>query len=312
MGEEPSRGGELSSVDGTLGVRRIGYSVDAYSWIARSRSPVGATLVAARAGLLWMCGIAAGHLALAPGALAAAAPVEESQGREVLRQPDRPAVRDDDPVESDSDVNTLYYEYQLLQDEVRRLHGVVEELNHRMNRLEQEQRERYIELDQRLLELRGDGVAPGNADAGTLDAPSDVPPVPATEREAYNVAFELLNAARPLPESEQRPQYRRALARFQEIIDSYPNGEFTANAFYWRGEIHLALKEYEDAREAFAQVDLLYDDHPKVPDALYKLGEVYSMLGDIDRAREYLNRVINDHPTSTAAGLARKYLAELR
>lgn len=252
------------------------------------------------------------HLALAPVALAAAAPVEESQGREVLREPDRPAVRDDDPVESDSDVNTLYYEYQLVQDEVRRLHGVVEELNHRMDRLEQEQRERYIELDQRLLELRGEAVAPGDPDADTPDAPSDVPPAPATEREAYNVAFELLNTARPLPESERRPQYRRALALFREIITNYPNGEFTANAFYWRGEIHLALKEYEDARAHFAQVELLYDDHSKVPDALYKLGEVYSMLGDTDRAREYLNRVINDHPTSTAAGLAQKYLAELR
>ena len=259
-----------------------------------------------------MCGFAAGHLALAAGALAAAAPVQESQGRDVLRAPDRPAVRDDDAAQPGSDVNTLYYEYQLLQDEVRRLHGVVEEQNHRMDRLEQEQRERYIELDQRLLELRGDGAAPGNEDADTPDAPSDVPPVPATEREAYNVAIELVNTARPLPESEQRPQYRRALALFRDIISNYPNGEFTANAFYWRGEIHLALKEYEDARAHFAQVDLLYDDHPKVPDALYKLGEVYSMLGDTERARQYLNRVINDHPTSTAAGLARKYLAELR
>ena len=277
---------------------------------AGSRSPVGAARVAARAGLLPMCAFAAANLLVA-GAWAAAAPVQESRGREVLRAPDRPAGRDDGPVESAAGGDTMYYEFQLMQDEVRRLHGVVEELNHRMKRLESEQRERYIELDQRLLELRG-GVSPGNADAGTPDGPSEVPPIPVTERGAYNVAIELVNTARPLPESERRPQYQRALALFQEIIDSYPNGEFTANAFYWRGELHLALKEYEDAREAFAQVDLLYDDHPKVPDALYKLGEVYSMLGDTERAREYLNRVINDHPTGTAAGLARKFLAELR
>ena len=265
--------------------------------------------MAARAGFLATCSFAAAHWVLAADAFAAPAPVEESQG-EVVR--DRPVVRDDDPVESDAEVNTLYYEYQLLQDEVRRLHGVVEELNHRMDRLEGEQRERYIELDQRLLELRGGEAATGNGEPGAPDAPSDVPPVPVTEREAYNVAIELVNSARPLPESEQRPQYRRALALFREIISNYPNGEFTANAFYWRGEIHLALKEYEEARAHFAQVELLYDDHPKVPDALYKLGEVYNVLGDTDRAREYLNRVINDHPTSTAAGLARKYIAELR
>ena len=278
---------------------------------ARSRRPVGAALVAARIDLLPICAFAAAHLMLAAGASAAAAPVQESQGRDVQREPVRPAVQDDDPVEPDADSSTLYYEFQLMQDEVRRLHGVVEELNHRMDRLEQEQRERYIELDQRLQELRDGAGDTGNADAGTPDAPLNVPSVPRTEREAYNVAIELVNAARPLPESEQRPQYRRALALFQDIINSYPNGEFTANAFYWRGELHLALKEYEDAREAFAQVDLLYDDHPKVPDALYKLGEVYNMLGDTESAREYLTRVINDYPTSTAAGLARKYLAEL-
>ena len=261
--------------------------------------------MAARVGLLSMCAFAA-------GALAAAAPVQESEGRAVPRAPVRPVVQNDDSGQPDSDVNTLYYDLQVAQDEVRRLHGVVEELNHRMDRLEREQRERYIELDQRLLELRGDGAATGTETPGTPGAPADVPPVPVTEREAYNVAIELVNSARPLPESEQRPQYRQALSLFRDVIKDYPNGEFTANAFYWQGELHLALKEYEDARAMFTQVDLLYDDHPKVPDALYKLGEVYNVLGDTDSARKYLNRVVNDHPTSTAAGLARKYLAELR
>lgn len=250
-------------------------------------------------------------MVISANALAAAAPVLESQGREILREPDRSAARDDDSPRSDSDVNTLYYDLQLALDEIRRLHGVVEELNNRMDRLEREQRERYIELDQRLLERRGNGPA-GDPASGTPDAPSDEPPAPVTEREAYNVAIELVNSARLLPESEQRPQYRQALSLFRDVIKDYPNGEFAANAFYWQGELHLALKEHEDARAMFTQVDLLYDDHPKVPDALYKLGEVYNVLGDTDRAREYLNRVINDHPTSTAAGLARKYLAELR
>ena len=144
------------------------------------------------------------------------------------------------------------------------------------------------------------------------ESPSDSPAVPVTEREAYNVAIELVNAARPLPRSEQHPQYRKAMGMFRDIVNDYPNGEFTANAFYWIGEMHLALGEHEDARAAFAQVDLLYDDHPKVPDALYKLGEVYSVLGNTERSREYMNRVIRDHPGSTAEGLARKFLAELR
>ena len=55
----------------------------------------------------------------------------------------------------------------------------------------------------------------------------------------------------------------------------------------------------------------LYPDHQKVPDALYKLGVVYHRLGDVNRAREYLTQVRRQYPQSSAAGLAKTYLAEL-
>ena len=256
--------------------------------------------------------VAAASAALAIGAMAAA-PVEESQGSELRRSAEVAAAYDDAdasaPRDAQSDVNGMYYEFQLMQDEVRRLHGVVEELNHRIALLEREQRERYVELDQRLMELRPNGTGVEGADA-TPGVGGDVPAVPVTEREAYNAAIALVNNARPLPESERRSQYQRALELFQDIIKEYPNGEFTPNAFYWIGEVHQALGAHEDARQAFALV-LVYEDHPKVPDALYKLGVAYEFLGDTERAREYLNQVIGEYPASTAAGLARTFLSEL-
>ena len=254
---------------------------------------------------------------------AGAAPVEESKGVEVrqlpvvvpetasARTPGAAEAAEEDG-DAGSELGTIYYDFQLMQDEVRRLHGVVEELNHRIARLEREQRERYIELDQRLVEVRsGEGVAPGTGetDPGTVVDPGVV--APTTERDAYNVAIAIVNAARSSPESEREAEYQRALGLFREIIKNYPNGEFTPNAFYWIGELHLAMDDHEDARQAFAQVVLLYEDHPKVPDALYKLGEVYHRLGDDERARFYLERVIGDYPSSTSAGLARSYLSEI-
>ena len=242
----------------------------------------------------------------------AAAPVEESQGSELRRSAEVAAAYDDPdasaPRDAQSDVNTMYYEFQLMQDEVRRLHGVVEELNHRIALLEREQRERYIELDQRLVELRPNGTGVEGTDA--TPGVGDVPAVPVTEREAYNAAIDLVNNARPLPELERRSQYQRALELLQDIIKDYPNGEFTPNAFYWIGEVHQALGAHEDARQAFALV-LVYEDHPKVPDAIFKLGRAYELLGDTERAREYLNQVIGEYPASSAAGLARTFLSEL-
>ena len=59
------------------------------------------------------------------------------------------------------------------------------------------------------------------------------------------------------------------------------------------------------------QVVNLYPDHQKAPDALYKLGVVYHNLGDINAAKTYLQRVQQEHPNSSAAGLAARYAAEL-
>ena len=113
-------------------------------------------------------------MAFAASALAAPAPVQESEGREIRRDP--PTLPNDDPADSASDVNTMYYEFQLMQDEVRRLHGLVEELNHRMDRLEREQRERYIELDQRLLKERDVAENVAGGEDVVPDPASDAPP----------------------------------------------------------------------------------------------------------------------------------------
>lgn len=267
--------------------------------------------------------VGAANLLVAPGAYAGPVPVEESEGARREPEPAAPEGSRDrarTPVqpstgEATGGLGNLYYELQLLQDEVRRLHGIVEEQNHRIERLTREHRERYIELDERILELgQGRPVSDTPVNDGDPAGPvAEVPagPVEMTEREAYNAAISLVVQARPLPPKERRPVYQRAHGMFQDLIKDYPNGEFAANAFYWIGEIQLALEEPELARQAFVQVVLLYGEHPKVPDALYKLGEVYGVLGDMERAREYLERVIREHPTSTAAGLANAYLSEL-
>lgn len=235
---------------------------------------------------------------------------------------------------------TLYYQLQLLQDDVRRLQGVVEEQNHRIERLVRDQRERYVELDRRLVELaRSGAAAPASpASAGAVPRPPGTAPAAGAERAAYNAAFALVQGASRLVRSERAEAYAEALAGFQALVDRYPVGEFTPNAYYWSGEIHLynataqppgecpaapgsagaagcdvsASERLELARQAFVQVATLFPNNAKLPDALYKLGVVYHRLGDRERALKYLDRVVAEHPGHTAADLARNYAAELR
>ena len=219
-------------------------------------------------------------------------------------------VQAQDATDSDSRrLSELFYELQLLQQEVRELRGLVEEQGYQIKRMARDQQEQYIDLDRRVSGLRGapsaSGSAPASAAApGSAAAPSSVgaPAASGSERDAYTSAFNLM----------KEQQFDASTAAFNRLIVDYPNGQYTPNAFYWLGELYLAKTQFEQARQAFAQVTNLYPTHQKVPDALYKLGVVYHRLGDTQRSLEFLDRVRKEHPQSSAAGLAQTYAAELR
>lgn len=184
---------------------------------------------------------------------------------------------------------------------------MVEELQFQIGRLAKDQQAQYVDLDQRLMALRGGGASPGTGDAAAgASAPDRSSSTPGadgeTEQQAYATAFNLM----------REKAFDESADAFRLMIETYPNGQYTANGYYWLGELHLAQGDTEKARQNFAQVVNLYADHTKVPDALYKLGVVHHRLGDNQRALEFLDRVQAESPDSSAAGLARTYAAELR
>ncbi|NJN51947.1 MAG: tol-pal system protein YbgF [Gammaproteobacteria bacterium] len=213
----------------------------------------------------------------------------------------------------------LFYQLQTLQTEVSELRGLVEEQRHLIERLGREQKEQYLDLDRRVaLALKGGGASNATTAAPVLPTMSTSPsvspvsapaaaPNPATaanEREAYTNAFNLTRDKR----------FQDAINGFNQLLVDYPGGEYSANAFYWLGELYLALPQadLEKSRQSFSQVVNAYPSHTKVADSLYKLGVVYHRLGDNRKALEYLTRVQSEFATSPAARLAASYAAEIR
>lgn len=232
---------------------------------------------------------------------------------------------------SDRRLSELFYQLQVLQQEVQELRGLVEEQSYQLNRLARDQKEQYIDLDRRVAGLTtgaggvaassmgqtepaassgglttaqpgAGGLAPTTAAGTAATAALPGPATGVSEREAYQAAFDLMKGRK----------FEESIAAFNDLIVRYPNGQYTPNAFYWLGELHLAQQDTEQARQAFMQVVNLYPDHPKVPDTLYKLGVAYHRLGDTTRALEYFSQVQTRYPQSSAAGLAASYQQELR
>lgn len=196
-------------------------------------------------------------------------------------------------------VENLMLQVQDLQQQVAEQRGLIEELHYQLQMLNQEQRERYIDLDQRMLMIQQQG---GQA-ATSGDNSSGSSSTAAVSDEAVLNEY---NAARELIRERQFPEAIAALNRFTE---NHPDHALTPNAWYWLGEVHLVNREVAGASRAFKQVVDRFPRDPKVPDSLYKLGVIEQQQGNQSEATRLYQRVMDEFPDSQSAKLSEARLA---
>ena len=196
----------------------------------------------------------------------------------------------------------IQYQMQILQEEVMTLRGLVEQLSYEIQRHRGIQDDRYLELDRRLQNL---GTAP--VAVSTEQSIDSAPPADGdlavqdqSEQTLYDSGLASIKAR----------QFEDAIDQLRQLIEQYPDGDFTANAYYWIGEVHAAMPQpdYEQARQALVQVIDGFPDSNKVPDASFKLGKVYHLMGDCSRAKAFLQQVATGYATKSAGQLAERYL----
>ena len=215
--------------------------------------------------------------------------------------------------DTSSDARSLALRVQQLEEEIRRLNGLVEEQASLLTRLQDQSLERYVEVDRRLATIASgegvnatdDPVSPADTVAvGEPNAAAEEPlKVPQMgEQEAYQAAYGLV----------RERQFSDALTAFAAFLGEYPFGRFAPNAHYWLGELYLVVEpvDPESARQNFQVLLDQYPNDRKVPDALYKLGRVHARKGNQERSREYLQRVISEYGADgqPAAQLAKDFL----
>lgn len=195
--------------------------------------------------------------------------------------------------ENNSVASELYYQLQLLQQEVMALRGIVEQQSHELSQMKELAQQRYIEMDGRIADLSTQGVSPAQ---GSSSAPmmAEQP----GEKAAYDQAYQLVREKR----------FSEALAAFKTFLVNYPDGDYAANSYYWMGEIYLVVEpaDLDASRQSFSQLLNQFPNHSKAADAMYKLGKVYYLKGDKVKAREWLDKVVANYSNGSNAAAAQR------
>lgn len=220
-----------------------------------------------------------------------------------------------------------------LQQEVSNLRGQVERQTHQMKKMETNQRDRYRDLDRRIMAITqqlqeqssvtvvpkspresevSEPVISESTDSTTQDttspkleqpvAPATQPPTGETDKQAYDKAFKLVRAK----------SYDEAVTAFGDFVRFYPSSSLVPGAIFWTGEVYRAMTppNQEAAKLSYEQLISQYPQHPKTANAYYKLGLTHDALGNKAAARQTMQKAIDLYPDRSVSQLARDYLSK--
>ena len=223
----------------------------------------------------------------------------------------------DTPINTDANAQ-MFDIVEMLQYELQQLRGQVEELSYHLERLKKDQKQRYLDLDRRIVSLStppqvidDSKVSDTKSETGETDLTSaplggsialDQAVViqeaydPEIEKLAYKAAFGLI----------RERQYDASIEALLTFLNDFPEGVLVGNAHYWLGEVYMVQGDASLAAQSFEYVIREFPGHRKTPDALYKAGVAYQNVGNNNKANQLLQRVLQEYPDSSAARLAQE------
>jgi tol-pal system protein YbgF len=200
------------------------------------------------------------------------------------------------------------------------------ELTTKMEQLEarlEDTNRRLSQLSQQIAETQGD-LARLRGSAGVVTAPPVSPPAgqpaPGSQASLPDASVRPpAGSARPSPSElydtaygdYTKGRYALAIQGFQEYIDAYPGTALSDNAQYWIGESHYAQRKFKESIDDFDRLLKVWPKSGKAAASLLKKGFALLEMGQKAEAVVQLQYVINEHPTSEEARLARAKLKTL-
>jgi tol-pal system protein YbgF len=105
-------------------------------------------------------------------------------------------------------------------------------------------------------------------------------------------------------------RYADAIQMFTDLLERFPTHSLASSCQYWIGEANFHAGNYQAAVAALNQV-LESARSMKKDDALLYLGQSYAQLNRKEDARQALNRLLQEYPTSEYASKAEALLRKM-
>lgn len=130
--------------------------------------------------------------------------------------------------------------------------------------------------------------------------------VPEQARTVVEPTLELYQNARQ--EFEKR-NYEQARDMWAEFVEKYPEHELTPNAVFWQGEAYYQMRDYARAVLKYQEVIDNYKNSTKYRAALLKQGISFMRLGRVKAGKILLQDVVDKFPDSPEAKRAKIILS---
>ena len=196
----------------------------------------------------------------------------------------------------------MLMQIESLNQELRRLRGQNEELEHNLQDAKNRQKDFYIDLDTRMRHFEAAEAAAQAASSQKATDKSVVDDIEAVENSAYEVVYAYYKAA----------NYHKVLESAKDFLSKFTESKHVPNVHYLMGDAYFSLDDFKKSIASYQTVVSKYETSPNVPDAWLNIAACQQQLKDIASARKTLKLVMAKYPDSKAAKKAKQRLTALK
>ncbi|MFL2779744.1 MAG: tetratricopeptide repeat protein [Gammaproteobacteria bacterium] len=198
-----------------------------------------------------------------------------------------------------------------LEQEISNLSNNLDQNTYELQRIEDANQLRYMDLDKRIHQLETLILLSSEEDNQDQIELSDLDENPLSgliSNDGSEEEFSLWSNSLKLIENSR---YSEAAENLRLLIISFPQGEYSVEAYFYLGDIYFQQQMYQDSIETFNSLLNNFPENKRTPESFFKLGLNFLQLEDETSARSNFNKVIQNYPESSAAILSEEELVKL-